>query len=170
MKRLISILCFAFILIVSCTKKPAPQPATKESIFTAQTTRNFNKWVEENVSNPTDFNVTSLDIAYQTDSLCVLNVVAIGENAFGGHVQNKLQYINIKINGSVYEWCDTDLKGDGVFSFVKDWFKLSYMEDKKDSALMILEKDTTRAGVIYRNAYVNACPRPALGGGRLIEE
>lgn len=150
---LIVMLCT--IMLFSCSKKAQEQQKQKEIPFVSNTRKNLYKWIDKHAINPEDFKVSNLEVVWATDSLCVINFRAIGENGFGGHVRKEFQYFNMKVNGELWEFADDDRYENGVLDCVKDGFKYSMLSQKKDKTLLRLEKDTTTAGYIFVNAYVD---------------
>lgn len=159
MRKIFSMLAIlmAAFSISACNSKPKEKPKPKELPFVTQTEKNLREWIDKNAINPEDFKVSNYKIVWKTDSLCVINFRAIGENGFGGHVRNEFQYLNIRVDGILYEWCDDDRQGDGVLDGVKRWYKYDFMLAKKDKTLLRLLKDKSKAGEIYTNAYVDVC-------------
>lgn len=163
---------FAIMICVSCSEQVNRAELQNEQeieniSFSSLTKKNLYKWIDKNIYNPKEFKVKSIEEAWNTDSLCILNVTVYGENTFGGHFEDNIQYLNIIIDGAVYEWCDTNVHKDGVLSSVKDPYKLEYMERKQDPTLMKIEEDYSNEGLIFRNAYVNACRD--ISGAKMFE-
>lgn len=166
------VLAFAILALSSCSEQSDQTELQKgqeseDLSFSSATKKNLYKWIDKNIYNPREFKVKSIEEAWDTDSLCVLNVTVFGENTFGGHFEDNIQYLNIIIDGTVYEWCDLNVKDDGVLSRVKDPWKMEYMERKADPTLMKLEEDYSTAGRVFRNAYVNACRD--ISGAKMFE-
>ena len=153
----------AVVFFASCSSKTKEQPKPKEIPFVVQTKENLKKWIDNNAINPEDFKISNYQVVWKTDSLCVINFRAIGENGFVGHVRNEFQYFNIKVDGILYEWCDNDRYQNGVLDCVKDGFKFDFMISQKDKTLLRLIKDKSKAGVIFANAYVDACTDYSFG-------
>ena len=145
----------AVVLLGACKEKPKQAPKPTEKPFVTQTKKNLYKWIDENAINPEDFKVSNLKVVWATDSLCVINFRAIGENGFGGHVKNEFQYFNIILYGRTYEYANPKRSGNGI---VEDgqvsWVKRYILECQKDETLTRLDKDTTKAGKIFTNAYL----------------
>ena len=155
--------------IVGCNNNPKENPNPKEIPFVVQTEKNLKKWIDENAINPEDFKVSNYKVVWKTDSLCVINFRAIGENGFGGHVKNEFQYLNIKVDGTLYEWCDNKRYGNGVLDCVKDGFKYDFLIYKKDDTLLRLIKNKSKAGIVFANAYVNVYYDGVTSGGNVLD-
>lgn len=155
----------AVVFAASCSSKPKEKPKPKDIPFVVQTKENLKKWIDNNAINPEDFKVSNYQVVWKTDSLCVINFRAIGENGFGGHVRNEFQYFNIKVDGILYEWCDNKRNGNGVLDAPKDWFKYDIMMGMKDKTLLRLSKNKSKAGKIFTNAYVDVYIDYSLGFG-----
>lgn len=155
----------AVVFVTGCGSKPKEKPKPKEIPFVSQTKENLKNWIDNHAINPEDFKVSNLKVVWATDSLCVINFRAIGENGFGGHVRNEFQYFNIKVDGILYEWCDDDRRRNGVLDRVNSEFEFGFMIMKKDKTLLRLIKDKSKAGVIFANAYaVIACNSSGTDG------
>lgn len=167
MRKTISLLVImlAAFSISACNSKPKEKPKPKELPFVTQTEKNLREWIDKNAINPEDFKVSNLKVVWATDSLCVINFRAIGENGFGGHVRNEFQYLNIRVDGVLYEWCDNKRNGNGVLDAPKDWFKYDIMMGMKDKTLLRLAKNKSKAGKIFTNAYVDVYIDYSLGSG-----
>mgnify|MGYP007094505955 FL=1 len=161
---MLAILMAAFS-ISACNSKPKEKPKPKELPFVTQTEKNLREWIDKNAINPEDFKVSNYKVVWKTDSLCVINFRAIGENGFGGHVRNEFQYLNIRVDGVLYEWCDNKRNGNGVLDAPKDWFKYDIMMGMKDKTLLRLAKNKSKAGKIFTNAYVDVYIDYSLGSG-----
>lgn len=150
----------AVLLFGACSEEKKPE-APKERAFVTYTKENLKKWIDKNAINPEDFKVSRMQVVWDTDSLCVLNFRVVAENGFGGHVKKECQYLNIKMENNIYEWFDDDRKGNGVLDCSKSWAKRNLMDFYKVEYLKELDKDTTRAGKVYTNAYINAYILPS---------
>jgi len=171
MKKILSVLAImlAAFFIAACDNKPKEKPKPTEIPFVTQTKANLKKWIDNNAINPEDFKVSNYKVVWKTDSLCVINFRAIGENGFGGHVKNEFQYLNIKVDGTLYEWCDNERYGNGVLDCVKDGFKYALLIYKKDKTLLRLIKNKSKAGVVFTNAYVNVYSDGVTSGGNILD-
>ena len=159
----------AAFFMAACNNKPKEMPKAEELPFVTQTKENLKKWIDQNAINPEDFKVSNYEVVWKTDSLCIINFRAIGENGFGGHVKNEFQYLNIKVDGVLYEWCDNERSRNGIIDCIKDGFKYGVMMKMKDKTLMRLVKDKSKAGVVFMNAYVAAYYYGPLGGGNILK-
>lgn len=170
MKKFLSVLAIllAAFFIVACNNKSREKPKTKEIPFVVQTEKNLKKWIDKNAINPEDFKVSNYKVVWKTDSLCVINFRAIGENGFGGHVKNEFQYLNIKVDGALYEWCDNERNGNGVLDGPKNGFKYDFMAARKDKTLIRLAKDKSKAGKIFSYAYVDVYSDYCFSGGNIL--
>ena len=157
MKKILSVLAImlAVVALVSCNVKPKQPPKPAEKPFVTQTKKNMYKWIDKNAINPEDFKVSNLKVVWATDSLCVINFRAIGENGFGGHVRKEYQYFNIKVDGVLWEFVDDDRYENGVLNSAKDGLKYDMMFYKKDKTYLRLLKNKTKAGKIFLNAYAD---------------
>ncbi len=166
-KNILLAIILAITCLVSCNQKPKEKSKPKELPFVTQTKSNLKKWIDDNALNPEDFKVSRYKVIWATDSLCVINFRAIGENGFGGHVKKEFQYFNIKVDGILYEWCDDDRYENGVLDCVKEGMKYDMLLHEKDKTLMRLIKDKSKAGIIFTNAYVDVT---TLGIGSVMKE
>lgn len=171
MKKILSVLAImlAAIFMVACSDKPKEKPKPKEIPFVTQTKENLKKWIDNNAINPEDFKVSNYQVVWKTDSLCVINFRAVGENGFGGHVKNEFQYLNIRVDGALYEWCDNKRQGNGVLDSPKDWVKYDVMMGMKDETLIRLAKDNSKAGKIFSYAYVDVYYDGVTSGGNILD-
>ena len=145
----------AVVVLGACNVKQKRPPKPTEKPFVTQTKKNMYKWIDENAINPEDFKVSNLKVVWATDSLCVINFRAIGENGFGGHVRKEYQYFNIKVDGTLWEFVDDNRRENGVLDGVKNGLKYDMLYHVKDKTFLRLLKNKTRAGQIFVNAYVD---------------
>lgn len=51
------------------------------------------KTMEELAKNPESLKISNIEVAYKSDSLCILNFIAKGQNGFGGYSSSHNEYI-----------------------------------------------------------------------------
>lgn len=160
MKKTLSF--FALIMMVACLLSCGGEKKQEESkkqplTFEQKTELNLKKWIAKHAPNPTDFKVVSKETIHNTDSLCIINFTAIAENQFGGHNQLDIQYLNMRLNGVLYEHYDdarnvipNGLATSSLVSYALE----GVLEKKKDTTYLRLLKDDSPSGELYKDVYV----------------
>ena len=114
MKQFLFLLLFAVIaveVISSCKSENKTEPkkelSAKDKLL-IEAKNGLKNYINDRARNPETFKTSDMRVEYLSDSACVIKFRYVAENKFGGHVNEKAQWIWLKYNGDTYQsWQDT---------------------------------------------------------------
>ena len=113
MKKILFSLLLAVIAVgvTSCSsekKEEAKKELSAKEKLLIEAKNGLKNYIKDRASNPETFKMSDTRVEYLSDSACVIKFRFIAENKFGGHVNEKAQWIWFKHNGDTYQvWQDT---------------------------------------------------------------
>ena len=139
MKQFLFLLLFAVIaveVISSCKSENKTEPkkelSAKDKLL-IEAKNGLKNYINDRARNPETFKTSDMRVEYLSDSACVIKFRFIAENKFGGHVNEKAQWIWLKYNGDTYQSLQ-DTSNDDIYEFGEPYL----MEDKISQSLMIV--------------------------------
>ena len=140
MKKVIMFLLLSVMMIgviSSCKSENKTEPkkelsAKDELLIEAK--NGLKNYINDRARNPETFKTSDMRVEYLSDSACVIKFRFVAENQFGGHVNEKAQWIWLKYNGDTYQsWQDTS--DDDICEFGKRYLQ---DDDVLDPSLTIV--------------------------------
>ena len=126
MKKILSVLAvmLAVVLLGACKEKPkqAPKPTEKPKkvLFQEECNRQLHEYIKDNFRNPDVTKLSDFSIVASSDSLCVMNFRFVAENAYGGHVNGKGQFILLRYENNLFVSFMSD-KSENAHCIDSDW-------------------------------------------------
>ena len=156
MKQFLFLLLFAVIaveVITSCKRENKTEPkkelSAKDKLL-IEAKNGLKNYINDRARNPETFQTSDLRAEYLSDSACVIKFRFIAENKFGGHVNEKAQWIWLKYNGDTYQsWQDTS--DDDICEFGKRYLQ---EDDELDPSLTIVCLDVVETDRYARSLLV----------------
>lgn len=112
--KAILMILFFMVLLVACSNRQVQNKTSKEQhvsskqAFLSEAKIHLAMFVKENMRNPKTTELSDVSVVLNSDSLCVLNFRFLTENAYGGHVNGKAQFIWLKHEGNYYQSWQSD--------------------------------------------------------------
>ena len=138
MKKVIMFLLLSVMMIgvvSSCKSEKKAEPKKELSVkdkLLIEAKNRLKNYINDRARNPETFKTSDMRVEYLSDSACVIKFRYVAENKFGGHVNEKAQWIWLKYNGDTYQsWQDST--DDDIYEFGEPYL----MEDKISQSLMI---------------------------------
>ena len=138
MKKVIMFLLLSVMMIgvvSSCKSEKKAEPKKELSVkdkLLIEAKNGLKNYINDRARNPETFKTSDMRVEYLSDSACVIKFRYVAENKFGGHVNEKAQWIWLKYNGDTYQsWQDS--ADDDIYEFGEPYL----MEDKISQSLMI---------------------------------
>ena len=136
--------------------------------------KQLDETIVEVMKNPDTFKMKNEKVLISDDSLFVMTFNGIGENSYGGHTNQKYEYIYLKVKTKDYGTEYMEYIGDAEDKASISAMYKKYMEheaDKSEKLLMdvFMEEGKTEEEAIIMQTYMNAFIR-CLVHGRKIEE
>lgn len=156
MKQFLFLLLFAVIaveVISSCKSENKTEPkkelSAKDKLL-IEAKNGLKNYINDRARNPETFKTSDMRVEYLSDSACVIKFRFIAENKFGGHVNEKAQWIWLKYNGDTYQsWQDTS--DDDICEFGKRYLQ---EDDELDPSLTIVCLDVVETDQYARSLLV----------------
>ena len=159
MKKIIMFLLLSVMMMgvaSSCKSEKKAEPkkelsAKDELLIEAK--NGLKNYINDRARNPETFKTSDMRVEYLSDSACVIKFRYVAENQFGGHVNEKTQWIWLKYNGDTYQsWQDST--DDDIYEFGEPYL----MEDKISQSLMtvnlcleMVESDKYARSLLVKN-------------------
>ena len=156
MKKVIIFLLLSVMMIgvvSSCKSENKTEPkkelsAKDELLIEAK--NGLKNYINDRARNPETFKTSDMRVEYLSDSACVIKFRFVAENQFGGHVNEKAQWIWLKYNGDTYQsWQDTS--DDDICEFGKRYLQ---DDDVLDPSLTIVCLDVIETDQYARSLLV----------------
>ena len=156
MKKVIMFLLLSVItigVVSSCksenkTEQKKELSAKDELLIEAK--NGLKNYINDRARNPETFKTSDMRVEYLSDSACVIKFRFVAENQFGGHVNEKAQWIWLKYNGDTYQsWQDTS--DDDICEFGKRYLQ---DDDVLDPSLTIVCLDVVETDQYARSLLV----------------
>ena len=156
MKKVIMLLLLSVMIIgvvSSCKSENKTEPkkelsAKDELLIEAK--NGLKNYINDRARNPETFKTSDMRVEYLSDSACVIKFRFVAENQFGGHVNEKAQWIWLKYNGDTYQsWQDTS--DDDICEFGKRYLQ---DDDELDPSLTIVCLDVVETDQYARSLLV----------------
>ena len=156
MKKVIMFLLLSVMMIgvvSSCKRENKTEPkkelsAKDELLIEAK--NGLKNYIKDRARNPETFKTSDMRVEYLSDSACVIKFRFVAENQFGGHVNEKAQWIWLKYNGDTYQsWQDTS--DDDICEFGKRYLQ---DDDVLDPSLTIVCLDVVETDQYARSLLV----------------
>ena len=156
MKKVIMFLLLSVLMIgvvSSCKSENKAEPkkelsAKDELLIEAK--NGLKNYINDRARNPETFKTSDMRVEYLSDSACVIKFRFVAENQFGGHVNEKAQWIWLKYNGDTYQsWQDTS--DDDICEFGKRYLQ---DDDELDPSLTIVCLDVVETDQYARSLLV----------------
>ena len=156
MKKVIMSLLLSVMMIgvvSSCKSENKTEPkkelsAKDELLIEAK--NGLKNYINDRARNPETFKTSDMRVEYLSDSACVIKFRFVAENQFGGHVNEKAQWIWLKYNGDTYQsWQDTS--DDDICEFGKRYLQ---DDDELDPSLTIVCLDVVETDQYARSLLV----------------
>ena len=156
MKKVIMFLLLSVMMIgvvSSCKSENKAEPkkelsAKDELLIEAK--NGLKNYINDRARNPETFKTSDMRVEYLSDSACVIKFRFVAENQFGGHVNEKAQWIWLKYNGDTYQsWQDTS--DDDICEFGKRYLQ---DDDELDPSLTIVCLDVVETDQYARSLLV----------------
>ena len=137
-------------------KKPAEKKAEPKKELSVkdklliEAKNGLKNYINDRARNPETFKTSDMRVEYLSDSACVIKFRFVAENQFGGHVNEKAQWIWLKYNGDTYQsWQDTS--DDDICEFGKPYLR---DDDELDPSLTIVCLDVIETDQYARSLLV----------------
>lgn len=156
MKKVIMFLLLSVMMmrvVSSCKSENKAEPkkelsAKDELLIEAK--NGLKNYINDRARNPETFKTSDMRVEYLSDSACVIKFRFVAENQFGGHVNEKAQWIWLKYNGDTYQsWQDTS--DDDICEFGKRYLQ---DDDELDPSLTIVCLDVVETDQYARSLLV----------------
>ena len=156
MKKVIMFLLLSVMMIgvvSSCKSENKAEPkkelSAKEELL-IEAKNGLKNYINDRARNPETFKTSDMRVEYLSDSACVIKFRFVAENQFGGHVNEKAQWIWLKYNGDTYQsWQDTS--DDDICEFGKRYLQ---DDDELDPSLTIVCLDVVETDQYARSLLV----------------
>ena len=156
MKKVIMFLLLAVMIIgviSSCKSENKTEPkkelSAKDGLL-IEAKNGLKNYINDRARNPETFKTSDMRVEYLSDSACVIKFRFVAENQFGGHVNEKAQWIWLKYNGDTYQsWQDTS--DDDICEFGKPYLR---DDDELDPSLTIVCFDVIETDQYARSLLV----------------
>ena len=156
MKKVIMFLLLSVMMIgvvSSCKSEKKAEPKKELSVsekLLIEAKNGLKNYINDRARNPETFKTSDMMVEYLSDSACVIKFRFIAENQFGGHVNEKAQWIWLKYNGDTYQsWQDTS--DDDICEFGKRYLQ---DDDVLDPSLTIVCLDVIETDQYARSLLV----------------
>lgn len=108
MKKILFSLLLAVIAVgvISCSsekKEEVKKELSAKDKLLAEAKNGLQNYIKDRARNPETFKMSDTRVEYLSDSACVIKFRYVTENGFGGHVNDKAQWIWLKYNGYTYQ-------------------------------------------------------------------
>lgn len=156
MKKVIMFLLLSVMMmgvVSSCKsdnkKEPKKELSAKDKLL-IEAKNGLKNYINDRARNPETFKTSDMRVEYLSDSACVIKFRFVAENQFGGHVNEKAQWIWLKYNGDTYQsWQDTS--DDDICEFGKRYLQ---DDDVLDPSLTIVCLDVIETDQYARSLLV----------------
>ena len=156
MKKVITFFLLSVMMIgvvSSCKSEKKAEPKKELSVsekLLIEAKNGLKNYINDRARNPETFKTSDMMVEYLSDSACVIKFRFIAENQFGGHVNEKAQWIWLKYNGDTYQsWQDTS--DDDICEFGKRYLQ---DDDVLDPSLTIVCLDVIETDQYARSLLV----------------
>lgn len=140
-------------VVSSCKSEKKAEPTKELSAsdkLLIEAKNGLKDYINEWARNPETFKTSDMRVEYLSDSACVIKFRFVAENQFGGHVNEKAQWIWLKYNGDTYQsWQDTS--DDDICEFGKRYLQ---DDDVLDPSLTIVCLDVIETDQYARSLLV----------------
>ena len=157
MKKVIMFLLLSVMMIgvvSSCKSEKKAEPKKELSVsekLLIEAKNGLKNYINDRARNPETFKTSDMRVEYLSDSACVIKFRYVAENKFGGHVNEKAQWIWLKYNGDTYQsWQDTGNYSD-ICEFGKPYLR---DDDELDPSLTIVCLDVIETDQYARSLLV----------------
>ena len=156
MKKVIMFLLLSVMImgvVSSCKSEKKAEPkkelSAKDKLL-IEAKNGLKNYINDRARNPETFKTSDMRVEYLSDSACVIKFRFVAENQFGGHVNEKAQWIWLKYNGDTYQsWQDTS--DDDICEFGKRYLQ---DDDVLDPSLTIVCLDVVETDQYARSLLV----------------
>ena len=156
MKKVIMFLLLSVMtigVVSSCKSEKKAEPkkelSAKDKLL-IEAKNGLKNYINDRARNPETFKTSDMRVEYLSDSACVIKFRFVAENQFGGHVNEKAQWIWLKYNGDTYQsWQDTS--DDDICEFGKRYLQ---DDDVLDPSLTIVCLDVVETDQYARSLLV----------------
>ena len=148
---LLSVMMMGVVSSCKSEKKAEPKKelSAKDKLL-IEAKNGLKNYINDRARNPETFKTSDMRVEYLSDSACVIKFRFIAENKFGGHVNEKAQWIWLKYNGDTYQsWQDTS--DDDICEFGKRYLQ---EDDELDPSLTIVCLDVVETDRYARSLLV----------------
>ena len=148
---LLSIMTIGVVSSCKSEKKAEPKKelSAKDKLL-IEAKNGLKNYINDRARNPETFKTSDMRVEYLSDSACVIKFRFVAENQFGGHVNEKAQWIWLKYNGDTYQsWQDTS--DDDICEFGKRYLQ---DDDVLDPSLTIVCLDVIETDQYARSLLV----------------
>ena len=156
MKKIIMFLLLSVMMIgvvSSCKSENKTEPKkelSEKDELLIEAKNGLKNYINDRARNPETFKTSDMRVEYLSDSACVIKFRFVAENKFGGHVNEKAQWIWLKYNGDTYQsWQDTS--DDDICEFGKRYLQ---DDDVLDPSLTIVCLDVIETDQYARSLLV----------------
>ena len=140
-------------VVSSCKSEKEAEPKKELSAkdkMLIEAKNGLKNYINDRARNPEMFKTSDMRVEYLSDSACVIKFRFVAENQFGGHVNEKAQWIWLKYNGDTYQsWQDTS--DDDICEFGKRYLQ---DDDELDPSLTIVCLDVVETDQYARSLLV----------------
>ena len=122
MKKVIMFLLLSVMMIgvvSSCKSEKKAEPKKELSVkdkLLIEAKNGLKNYINDRARNPETFKTSDMRVEYLSDSACVITFRYVAENKFGGHVNEKAQWIWLKYNCDTYQSLQ-DTSNDDIYEF-----------------------------------------------------
>ena len=148
---LLSVMTIGVVSSCKSEKKAEPKKelSAKDKLL-IEAKNGLKNYINDRARNPETFKTSDMRVEYLSDSACVIKFRFVAENQFGGHVNEKAQWIWLKYNGDTYQsWQDTS--DDDICEFGKRYLQ---DDDELDPSLTIVCLDVVETDQYARSLLV----------------
>ena len=148
---LLSVMTIGVVSSCKSEKKAEPKKelSAKDKLL-IEAKNGLKNYINDRARNPETFKTSDMRVEYLSDSACVIKFRFVAENQFGGHVNEKAQWIWLKYNGDTYQsWQDTS--DDDICEFGKRYLQ---DDDVLDPSLTIICLDVIETDQYARSLLV----------------
>ena len=138
MKKVIMFLLLSVMtmgVVSSCKSEKKAEPkkelSAKDKLL-IEAKNGLKNYINDRARNPETFKTSDMRLEYLSDSACVIKFRYVAENKFGGHVNERAQWIWLKYNGDTYQSLQ-DTSNDDIYEFGEPYL----IEDSELKSLKI---------------------------------
>ena len=106
-------------VVSSCKSEKKAEPKKELSVsekLLIEAKNGLKNYINDRARNPETFKTSDMRVEYLSDSACVIKFRYVAENKYGGHVNEKAQWIWLKYNGDTYQSLQ-DTSDDDIYEF-----------------------------------------------------